>query len=85
MPERLDNQIFNLNHPFSQWIINNYDYLSENYSNQLDILLGNTDWYVVNLTIKTLRNHLPDLYKPADDLELTEDDFKVDYDALPEV
>lgn len=85
MPERLDNQIFNLNHPFSQWIINNYDYLSENYSNQLDILLGNTDLYVVNLTIETLRNHLPDLYKPAEDLRLTEDDFKVDYDALPEV
>lgn len=85
MPERLDEQILNMNHPFSQWIINSYDYLSDHYSNQLNILLNNTDLYIVNNTIETLRNHLPDLYKPADNLRLTEDDFEVDYDALPEI
>lgn len=85
MPERLDNQIFNMNHPFSQWIINSYDYLSDNYSNQLSILLNNNDLYIIDATIETLRNHLPDIYKPADNLRLTEDDFKVDYDILPEI
>lgn len=85
MPERLNNQIFNINHPFSQWLIHAYEYLENNFSNQLHILLYNPDLYIVNTTIEALRNHLPDLYKPADNLRLTEDDFKVDFDALPEI
>lgn len=83
MPEKLDDQIFNSKHPFSKWLINCYDYLDTHYQNHLHILLKNEDLTVINTTLEKLRSHLPDQYKPDANLYLTEDDFKVDYDAIP--
>lgn len=85
MPEKLDNQIFNIRHPFSQWLLKAYHYLEKNCPKHLHILLNDRDLYRINTTLETLYNYLPDLYKPAENLRLAEEDFKVDYDALPEI
>jgi len=83
MPKKLDNQIFNIDHPFSKWLIMSYDYLEKNYSNHLYILMNSLDISIINTTLDKLRNHLPEKYKPATDLFLTEEDFKVDFEKIP--
>lgn len=82
MPESLNNQIMNINHPFSTWIIKSYQYLKDNYSNHLYILLNNTDISIINATINKLRLMLPDSFKPPIDLHLSEEDFKIDFELI---
>lgn len=83
MPEKLNKQIFNINHPFSRWLIKSYVFLDEHFSNHLYILMENTDISIINNTLNKLREHLPSYYKPSVDLFLTEDDFKIDFDKIP--
>jgi hypothetical protein len=83
MPEKLNNQIFNIKHPFSKWLIKAYDYLESNYSNHLYLLMNSKEISIVNETLKKLRDYLPETYKPAVDLSLAEEDFKVDFDSIP--
>jgi hypothetical protein len=83
MPQGHNQQILNINHPFSIWLIKIFSFLVTNFSNYLYILLNNTDIAIINSTINKLRLLLPDTHKPSVDLFLTEDDFTVDIDRLP--
>ncbi len=84
MPEQMDNQIFNIKHPFSLWLISSYDYLFDNYSNHLHMLTKENDLMKINSILSVLRKSLPDEYKPPKELVLTVEDFLVETNLLPE-
>ena len=73
---------YNIAHPFSRWLIESYSFLEEYYPNQLYILMNNKDINILNSTIKKLKSHLPEKYKPSDSLILTKKDFEIDIESL---
>lgn len=85
MPNRLSNKIYNVNHPFSQWLLKSYNVLNNNYSSQLFHILNASDISIVNNILNKLRLLLPTDIKPPKDLKLSDKDFKVNLKIIPEI
>ncbi|MEM7162147.1 MAG: hypothetical protein AAF487_06855, partial [Bacteroidota bacterium] len=80
MPLKLGYSLYNIKHDFTKWLISCYSELFNNYNYFLKSILNTQSISEMNSILDKLRKLLSEELKPK--LELSEDDFKVDFEKL---
>lgn len=76
------NNLLNIEHPYSLWLLKSGQLLSNNYTMYFKILCNANDIEIINNALKKLKAILPDEFKPPKGLILNKKDFEVDLSGL---
>ncbi|MGH1362978.1 MAG: HD domain-containing protein [Calditrichia bacterium] len=80
MPLELNQQLYNLEHFFTKWLVLVYSELLNSYPYYLRLILRANSIDELNTILKKLKNLLPEKIQP--DFTISERDFDVDFDLL---
>ncbi|XOV65971.1 MAG: hypothetical protein ACFHU9_10070 [Fluviicola sp.] len=82
MPEELNSSLYNIEHPFTQWLSRVYSILHRDYYYHLRRINEARNIEDINEVLEKLDLILPEKQRP--NLVLTEKDFEIDFDKLPD-
>lgn len=83
MPYKLNLQLYNINHPFTRWLMMCYKELLEKYPFYLRSIFQAESIEYLNSSLDKLRTLLPEDLKP--EIIITEKDFEIDFNTLEEL